>query len=312
MVGFLAAFINFIVSCAVSVIIEKNNAPVLWQSILATGGYAALNGLLTVIICTGSLPSWEAIFGVVTPIKLLDLTNPSNVLLRRLTIEAPGTYHHSLIVANLAETAAFDIGASPSTARVGGYYHDIGKLKYPQYFAENLADENPHDSMDPFNSVQMIITHVAYGLTLAAEYHLPPFIRDFIQEHHGTTLIYYFYHKAKEEAEGTDQIIEEKDFRYPYTIPKTRESACVMLADTVEAAVRSVIPRVKSLDEVENQINQLIRGKLNDGQLADSGLSIKDVDIIAASFFRVLKGMYHERIPYPKAKPAEEAIPARI
>ncbi len=299
-VGFLIAFFNFALSCAVSFIVEKNQALFMWQSILIDAAYTALNGMLTVIICMGTLPFWETFFGVVTPVKLLDLTNPTSPLLRRLTIEAPGTYHHSLIVANLAEAAAYDIGANLHTARAGGYYHDIGKLKYPQYFAENLAGENPHDHMDPFNSVQLIVSHVAYGLTLASEFRLPQFIRDIIAEHHGTSLIQFFYVKAKDSKPGEE--VNEKDFRYPYTIPQTRESACVMLADTVEAAVRSMIPHVKSVAEVENKINSLIRYKLNDGQLADSQLSIKDVAIIEQSFFRVLKGMYHERIPYPKLK----------
>lgn len=308
-IGLAAAAINFILSYAIALLIEKNNALNMWPSIMATAGIASVNGILTVIICTGSLPLWEAVFGVVTPVKLLDLTNPTNLLLRRLTIEAPGTYHHSLIVANLAETAAYDIGANPGTARAGGYYHDIGKLKYPQYFAENLAGENPHDHLDPYNSVQLIISHIAYGLTLASEYRLPQFIRDIIQEHHGTSLIYFFYCKAKSDG----QPVDEKDFRYPYVIPQSRESACIMLADTVEAAIRSMIPRVKSINEVESQINTLIRDKLNDGQLAESGLSIKDVDTIARSFFRVLKGMYHERIPYPKKLPdkTSERLPDR-
>ncbi|MDR1663334.1 MAG: HDIG domain-containing protein, partial [Clostridiales bacterium] len=307
LVGTLAALVNFVLSCAVAMITERNNALIIWQDILATAGFAALNGMLTVIVCIGSLPFWETFFGVVTPIKLLDLTNPTNLLLRRMTIEAPGTYHHSLIVANLAETAAYDIGADPHAARVGGYYHDIGKLKFPQYFAENLAGENPHDNMDPYNSVQVIVSHIAYGLTLAAEYRLPQFIRDIIKEHHGTSLIQFFYCKAKDS--GGEKPLDESDFRYPYVKPQSRESACVMLADTVEAAIRSMIPRVKSVDEVEEQIRTLIRDKLQDGQLSDSCLSIKDVDIIGESFFRVLKGMYHERIPYPKLTAEEEDKP---
>jgi putative nucleotidyltransferase with HDIG domain len=246
----------------------------------------------------GSLPLWETFFGVVTPVKLLDLTNPTNLLLRRLTIEAPGTYHHSLIVANLAETAAYDIGANAHAARVGGYYHDVGKLKFPHYFVENLDGENPHDHLDPINSSNIIMSHVSYGLTLASEHRLPQFVRDIIKEHHGTTLLQYFYSKARETGEQFD----EKDFRYPYIIPQTRESACVMLADSVEAAVRSMIPKIQSVDEVEKTIRFIIRGKLNDGQLAESDLSIRDVTVIEQSFFRVLKGMYHERIAYPSQK----------
>jgi membrane-associated HD superfamily phosphohydrolase len=174
----------------------------------------------------------------------------------------------------------------------------VGKLKFPHYFVENLDGENPHDHLDPTNSSQLIMSHVSYGLTLATEHRLPQFVRDIIREHHGTTLLQYFYSKARE----TGTQYDEKDFRYPYTIPQTRESACVMLADSVEAAVRSMIPKIQSVDEVEKTIRFIIRGKLNDGQLAESQLSIKDVTVIEQSFFRVLKGMYHERIAYPAPK----------
>jgi len=297
-VGFLVAIIQGALFFAITMVTERNDAFNELNTLLTNVGFAALNGLLVVIICTGSLPFWESLFGVVTPIKLLDLTNPTNVLLRRLTIEAPGTYHHSLIVANLAETAAFDIGANAHAARVGGYYHDIGKLKNPSFFAENLDGENPHDHMDPKKSVELIIGHVSHGLTLAGEHRLPQFVRDIIKEHQGTTLLQFFYVKAKEK----DPDINEQDFRYPFIIPQTRESACVMLADSVEAAVRATIPKLNSIDEIEDKIKKIVRNKLIDGQLEDSGLSIADVSVIEKSFFRVLKGMYHERIAYPKVK----------
>jgi hypothetical protein len=203
------------------------------------------------------------------------------------------------MVANLAESAAYDIGANAHAARVGGYYHDVGKLKFPHFFVENINGENPHEHLEPHNSAALIISHVTFGLTLAAQHRLPQFVRDIIREHHGTSLMQYFYVKAKE----LDPEIIEEDYRYPYTIPQTRESACVMLADTVEAAVRAMIPKLKSINEIEDTIRDLIRFKLNDGQLADSQLSIKDVAIIEASFLRVLKGTHHERIVYPKLEP---------
>jgi len=303
MVGATVLFLQFTLSISITLIIGHGQALYDVTGLLTTAGFAALNGLLTVIISTGSLPIWETFFGVVTPIKLLDLTNPTNLLLRRLTIEAPGTYHHSLIVANLAESAAYDIGANAHAARVGGYYHDVGKLKFPQYFAENLDKENPHDYLDPTESAELIISHVSYGLELAAEHRLPQFVRDIIQEHHGDSLLQYFYSKALKSGEEVD----ENDFRYPFTIPQSRESACVMLADTVEAAVRSMMPKISSENDMENTIRKLIQSRLTDGQLADSQLSIKDVSVISESFIRVLKGMYHERIPYPKLVPVEEA-----
>jgi len=308
MVALLVACFNFAISMAVSLVFVRGPAITDWTAFLIVGSFAALNGLLTVILAVGSLPLWEIVFGVVTPIKLLDLTNPTNPLMRRMTIEAPGTYHHSLIVANLAETAAYDIGANPHIARAGGYYHDIGKLKAPQYFVENTTGENPHDHLDPLTSTRMIVSHVAHGLTLAAQYRLPQFLRDIINEHHGTSLIKYFYGKAKkmsEALEGAPEIVES-DYRYPYVVPQSRESAVVMLADMVEAAVRSMISSLKDAKEMRAFINQLIKERLTDGSLADSGLSIRDVDTIAESFFRVLKGMYHERIPYPKIEEAME------
>ncbi|MCL2605107.1 MAG: HDIG domain-containing protein [Defluviitaleaceae bacterium] len=299
LVGFLVTVIQFSLSLAIALTLERNLVMNNLQTHLITAGFAAVNGLLTVIICVGSLPFWEALFGVVTPIKLLDLTNPTNLLLRRLTIEAPGTYHHSLMVANLAESAAYDIGANAHAARVGGYYHDVGKLKFPHFFAENINGENPHEHLEPINSAGLIISHVTYGLTLAAQHRLPQFVRDIIREHHGTSLMQFFYVKAKE----ADPDVTEDDYRYPYTIPQSRESACVMLADTVEAAVRAMIPRMKSVGEVEKVIRDLVRNKFNDGQLVDSQLSIKDLDTIEASFIRVLKSAHHERIAYPKLEP---------
>ena len=296
-VSIMVMAIQFVLAISVALIMERTHALNNLQSLFIDAGFAAVSGMLTVIVCTGSLPFWETIFGVVTPVKLLDLTNPTNMLLRRLTIEAPGTYHHSLIVANLAETAAYDIGANAHAARVGGYYHDVGKLKNPHYFAENLDGENPHDHMEPVNSIQLLIGHVSYGLALATEHKLPQFVRDIIKEHHGTTLQQFFYAKAKE----ADPQVNPEDYRYPYVIPQTKESACVMLADSVEAAVRATMPHSGSIDDIRKTIRNIVRSKLNDGQLADSQLSIKDITIIEQSFFRVLKGMHHERIVYPKA-----------
>ena len=304
MVGLLAAFFNFILSIAITLAFEPHQAVYAMQTLLSTGAFAAVNGMFTVIIAVGSLPLWEALFGVVTPIKLLDLTNPTNPLMRRLTLEAPGTYHHSLIVANLAESAAYDIGANPHIARAGGYYHDIGKLKSPHYFMENITGVNPHDDMDPLSSTQIIVSHITNGLELAADYRLPQFLRDIIYEHHGTTLIRFFYSKAKAlETPGDPQTeVNEDNYRYPCRIPQSRESAIVMLADVIEATVRSIMAQGKDVGSIKELINKMIKDKLTDGSLADSKLSIRDVDIISNSFYRVLKGMYHERIPYPQGE----------
>jgi len=274
------------------------------QGLLLGVSYAFLSGIMTVMLSVGSLPLWESMFGAITPIKLLDLINPDNELLKRLSVEAPATYHHSLIVANLAETAAYDIGANPTIAKVGAYYHDIGKLKYPQYYAENQISENLHDELDPYSSAAVITGHVNVGLSMAIEHKLPVVVRDIIVEHHGNTLIKFFYHKAQ--SESPDEEISESDFRYKNQTPQSKESAVVMLADTVEAAVRSMFANSRSMDDIEKFVRVLIKDKLDDNQLIDSGLTIKDLDTVALSFMRVFKGMYHERIPYPKMEKKEK------
>ncbi len=296
LVGIVVSLFNFVISFGIYLLLEKEySIQALYNSILS-----ALSGIFVVVIAIGSLPFWEATFGIVTMIKLLDLINPNNPILRRMTIEATGTYNHSLIVANLAETAAADIGANPILARVGGYFHDIGKLRYPQYFSENQLGTNPHDEMDPFSSAQVIQSHVSYGLELAETHKLPKVIKDIIEQHHGNTLVQYFLYKYQEA--NPEIKVNEKEFRYPYSIPNFKEAAIIMLADTVEAAVRSIDPANKTQDEIETFVSILIKNKLDDGQLTDSFLTLKDIKTIANSFMRVFKGMYHHRVAYPTAK----------
>ncbi|MCL2397788.1 MAG: HDIG domain-containing protein [Defluviitaleaceae bacterium] len=260
--------------------------------------FALFGGFITIWLCIGTLPFWESIFEVVTQNNLIELTNPNSALLRRMIIEIPGTYHHSLVVANLSETACHDIGADHVLARAGAYYHDIGKMQYPQYFAENQNGVNPHDDLPPRASVEVIYDHITRGLELARQYKLPLPIMAFVEEHHGTSLMKAFYHKERMENPGVE--IDESDFRYKIRIPQSPESAVVMLADTCEAAVRSMVTTSgKNMDEMDGFVRKLIRDRLEDGQLEDSGLSIKDLDTIAKAFMRVFKGMYHERIPYP-------------
>lgn len=255
-------------------------------------------GLVSVIIAVGSLPFWEATFEANTPLRLLELTNPNNELLRRLMLEAPGTYHHSLIVANLAETAAYAIGANTALARAGAYYHDIGKLKNPQFFAENQTGYNPHDDLAPESSAKIITQHPKNGVDIGLEYGLPGIILDVVREHHGTSLVKFFYFKALK-MYGAENV-EEGVYRYQGMIPSSRESAIVMLADTIEAAVRSVLGSGKTLEEAEGVVKNLIKDKLDDGQLDHSGLGIHELEIIRKAFIEVFHGMYHERVAYPK------------
>ena len=235
------------------------------------------------------------VFRLATPTRLLELTNPSQPLMKRLMIEAPGTYHHSIIVANLAESAAARIKANSYLARAGAYYHDIGKLKRPMYFKENQNGNNPHEHTDPYVSAAILISHPRDGMLMAQKEHIPPEVQDIILQHHGVTPVMYFYHKALQLSNG--QQVDINEFRYAGPKPDTKEAAIIMLADTIEAAVRSLKnPTPKEIDQF---IVRLVRGKLEDGQLSESPLSLHDIDEICEAFSDILKGVYHERIEYP-------------
>jgi putative nucleotidyltransferase with HDIG domain len=240
------------------------------------------------------LPFLEQWFGIVTPIKLLELANPAHPLLRRLQLEAPGTYHHSIMVGNLAESAAEAIGADALLVRVGCYYHDIGKLRRPAFFVENqLGIENPHERMTPSLSALTVSAHVRDGIELAREYGLPEAVIAFIPQHHGTALLAYFFHQALERGDPFD----ETAFRYDGPKPQTPETAIVMLADAVEAAVRTLTRPTP--DRLEEVVRRLIRDKLEDGQLDECGLTFRDLDRIALAFVRILGGVLHPRLEYP-------------
>lgn len=273
--------------------------------LLFQGGIGAVTGLLSMIVAVGSLPFWENMFEANTPLRLMELTNPNNELLRKLMIEAPGTYHHSLIVANLAETAVYDIGGNTALARAGAYYHDVGKLRYPQFFAENQSGHNPHDELPPEKSAKIITGHTKGGLELAERYKLPPVVRDMIVEHHGNSLVKFFYFKALK-LYGAENV-NEADYRYQGRIPSSRESAVVMLADTVEAAVRSMLGNGKTMEEAEAAVKNLMKDKLDDGQLNNSGLTLNELETIRLAFLKVFHGMYHERVSYPEQKEIQEA-----
>jgi putative nucleotidyltransferase with HDIG domain len=255
-----------------------------------------INGILASILTIGSLPFLETAFGITTPVKLLELSNPGHPLLKKLMVEAPGTYHHSILVGNLAEAAADAIGADSLLVRVGSYFHDIGKIKRPYFFIENqLGMENPHHKITPTLSTLIITAHVKDGVELAKENKLPRVIRDIIEQHHGTSLVSYFYHKAKEGDKGEN--ILESDFRYQAPKPQNRETAIIMLADSVQAAVQVLEKPTKGL--LESKVKEIIKAKLDDGQLSECDLTFKDIDIISQTFLRVLNGIFHSRIEYP-------------
>jgi putative nucleotidyltransferase with HDIG domain len=258
--------------------------------------WGMISGILSSILTIGTLPFLENAFGITSAIKLLELSNPNQALLRRLMVDAPGTYHHSIIVGNLAEAGAEVVGADSLLARVGANYHDVGKLKRPYFFIENqLTSENPHDKLSSSLSALIITSHVKDGLDIAREYNLPPIIIDFIAQHHGTTLLSFFYNKALENNDSKK--VNESNFRYEGPKPQTREVAIVMLADCAEAAVRSLSRPTPG--RIEGLIRQIIKEKLADGQLDECDLTLKDLDKIASAFSRVLSGVFHTRIEYP-------------
>lgn len=259
-----------------------------------------LNGVLSGIIALGTLPILESSFGIITPYGLAELADHNQPLLKRLQFEAPGTYHHSLMVSNLAEAAAEAIGANPILARVGSFYHDIGKLKRPLFFVENqsyFGIENPHTKLNPRLSKMVITAHPKDGVEIAKEYHLPSIIHAFILQHHGEGLASYFYRQAIEE-EGIENVKEEQ-FRYTGPKPNMKETAILMIADAVESAVRAL--KTPSNEEIEEIIDKIIKERLNDGQFSDCPLTLKDLKVIAITFNRILRGMQHNRIKYQQA-----------
>lgn len=258
--------------------------------------YFILSGVLASVISIGTMPLWESIFKILTPFKLLELTNLDNKLLKELSLEAPGTYHHSLLVGNLCEAAAEKIGANRLLAKAGAYYHDIGKLKRPLYFKENqFGIENPHDKLEPIQSLEIILSHSVDGIKIGKENKLPIELIDIIDQHHGKTLMSYFYFKAIE----NNEMVPEDKFRYKGNKPQTIEAALVMLADSVEAAVRSL--NEVNNDNIQRMVWKVIKSKLEDGQLDEAPITNQDIKIIAEVFITEIRGIYHNRISYPKS-----------
>lgn len=266
--------------------------------------YGGFSGILCSILTIGSLPVWEQLFKILTPIKLLEYANPNHPLMKKLLLEAPGTYHHSILVANLSEAAAHDIGGNALLARVGAYFHDIGKIEKPYLFVENQYDgHNPHDQFVPRVSAKVIRDHVIKGFEMGKQYRLPKEILDFISQHHGTTLIKYFYHKA---LENLGETVDREAYAYTGPRPQTKEIAIVMMADSVEAAVRSL--KQSDKEKVQALIEKIIQGKISDHQLDDSGLTLKEIDMITAAFIANLSSAFHERIEYPDSESVKHHI----
>jgi hypothetical protein len=239
------------------------------------------------------------IFGITTSLQLTELSRPTHPLLRQLLLKSPGTYHHTIVVSNLSERAAAAIGADAFLTRVGAYYHDIGKTVRPYFFIENSADgaESPHDKLDPLTSAQIIISHINDGVDLAQKYKLPARIRDFIREHHGTSLVQYFYAQAQRQAKP-GEVVDENDFRYAGPRPRTKETAILMLADTCESAVRAIRPATRA--DLADVVNNLIDSRVADGDLDECDLTFRELQTIKDVFLQVLQGVHHPRIAYPQ------------
>ncbi|MDO3409171.1 HDIG domain-containing protein [Saccharibacillus sp. CPCC 101409] len=271
------------------------------NTLLYSVGFALAAGLLTAILAIGLMPFFEVTFGILSALKLVELSNPNHPLLRKLLIETPGTYHHSVMVGNLSEAAAEAIGANGLLCRVGSYYHDIGKTKRPSYFIENQTNiENPHDSIDPKLSKSIIIAHARDGVEMQKEYKLPKRIRDIAEQHHGTTFLYFFYQKALKQAEerGVEPDFTEAEFRYHGPKAQTKEAAVVGIADSVEAAVRSL--HKPTIEQVESMIGKIIKSRLDDQQFNECDITLKELDVVAKTLKEAVMGIFHSRIEYPE------------
>ncbi len=297
--GFYVAATNAVVILAIYLFLgifnlEYNSLVGLGYSLLAGIG----SGIFSSVVAIGLLPFLESLFGVTTAITLLELSNPNHPLLKELLMKAPGTYYHSMMVSNLAESAAESVQADSLLTRVGAYYHDIGKLKRPYFFSENqLSGENPHSKLSPNLSALIIGSHPKDGVELGLKHRLPEAILDIAIQHHGTSMISFFYQKAVENNSCREEVSADK-FRYEGPKPQTKEAAIIMLADAVEAGVRSLSKPTSN--RVETMIRRMIKEKLDDGQLDQCDLTLKELDRIAESFVYIMSGIYHSRIEYPE------------
>jgi putative nucleotidyltransferase with HDIG domain len=261
---------------------------------------SVLNGGLSASIALIGYFVLGNLFGITTSLQLMELSRPTHPLLRQLLLKAPGTYHHTILVSNLAERAAEAIGADAFLIRVGAYYHDIGKIVRPYFFTENIADDSsPHDSLDAKTSAQIIISHVKDGIDLARKYHLPAVLHDFIYQHHGAQVMQYFYQKAANSAVD-GETVDIADFRYPGPDPQSKETAILMMADICEAAVRAERPATRQ--DLENMVNRLVTDRVLDGSLVQSDLTFQEVQTIKRTFVQVLQGVHHPRIKYPTSQ----------
>ncbi|WP_010303380.1 HD family phosphohydrolase [Kurthia senegalensis] len=266
-----------------------------WRELMFYFVAAIISAMLSGVLTLGLLPFIETLFGILTSFKLIELSNPNHPLLKKILMEAPGTYHHSVMVANLAEAACEEVGADGLLARVGCYYHDIGKTKHPGFFVENQTNGlNPHDHLPPEKSRDIIIAHAEDGARILEKYKMPKEIVDVARQHHGTTSVKFFYYKAKQQ----DASVVEEDYRYKGPKPQTKEIAIINVADSVEAAVRSM--KEPTPEKIKNLVHAIAQDKLQDGQFNECDLTIRELHIIERVFCETLNGTFHSRIEYPE------------
>ncbi|MDA2928364.1 HDIG domain-containing protein [Acidobacteria bacterium AH-259-O06] len=294
--GFIIGVVNVLIVLALQLYASETSFQWILFAVRASSGL--LSGVFAAMLASLFLPILESLFEITTDVKLLELSNLNNPILRRLAVEAPGTYHHSIIVGTLAEAAAEAIDANALLVRVGAYYHDIGKLKTPEYYIENqIYTSNKHENLSPSMSSLILSSHVKDGLAIAEEINLVPNVRDLIPQHHGTRLMTYFYQKAKGATAGKDREVNEDDFRYSGPKPQSKEAAILMLADQVEAASRTL--QDPSPSQIRSMIRRLIQSTIRDRQFDECDITMKDLDKILRAFERVITGMHHHRIKYP-------------
>ncbi|MFQ5435098.1 MAG: HDIG domain-containing metalloprotein, partial [Anaerolineae bacterium] len=270
--------------------------------------YGLGNGILSAALTMVGFFIMGSVFGLTTTLQLQELSRLDHPLLKELLRKAPGTYHHSIMVANLAEQAAERVQANGALVRVGAFYHDIGKMKRPIFFTENQeGGSNPHDALDPESSARIILSHVVDGLELAKRYRLPDRVRDFIAEHHGERLVQSFYRKALAMSDEGETAVDKTQFCYAGPRPRSRESGIVMLADAIEATSSALRPN--TVKGIVKLVNTIVDGDLTDGQLDDSGLTLGDIKQIRASFIETLKGRFHVRVKYPGNEALTEPQP---
>jgi len=295
--GLFVGVVNAVMALALIAYAEQ---PFTLSAILLAAGCGFVGGLLTAIFAAGGLPINESLFGILTDVKLLELSNADLPVLGQLALRAPGTNQHSHAVGQLAEDACRAVNANPLLARIGALYHDIGKVAAPEYFVENQQGENPHDHMRPSQSARIIISHVTYGIKLAKEITLPQKIADFIPQHHGTRTLHFFLRKAQSEAKPGEQI-DEKDFRYPGPKPQFKEAAIMMLADSCEAAARSLAR--PDPENIRLIVVKIVDAVISDGQLDECDLTLQEITRIREAIIGALTAIYHARIDYPGFNP---------